>query len=177
MAVHWKGTLGSNGIRAERPWYAEVHAVIDELDNVEGVPPLLSLFDTDSSDIEVYLLASGEIDARLANAPEEQRAWLMQDCGIDAAADAPLIFIKYDLSINEVRACIVSMMTKGLGFTDTEDVAELPGSNLDMTPSYPYLTNLDKVLVQVLYDSRYAPTMSRQEGMAAAARIVADLVP
>ena len=141
------------------------------------MPKLLSFFDTNAFDINVYLLASSESDASLANASEEQRAWLGRDCGITATYDGPLIFIKYDMSINKVRACIVSLMIKSLGFIETETIADLPGSNLDMTPSYPYLTNLDRLLVRVLYDRRYAPSMPQAEGMAAAKRIVAELLP
>jgi hypothetical protein len=40
VGVHWEGTLGRNDIHGERPWYAEIHAFIDELDDVEGVPRL-----------------------------------------------------------------------------------------------------------------------------------------
>lgn len=182
VGVHWSGTLGRNGIPGERPWYAEIHAFIDELDDVEGVPRLLSAFDTDSFDIGVVIYARAEVEEKILEFPEEVRSYYDAHCLIfppDPLEDftGPVIQIQYDHSIEEVRSCIVTMLVKSMGFIDTEDVEELAGSSIDMTPDHPYLTNLDHYLLRVLYDPRYDPSMPRKEGMATAAKIVADLLP
>ncbi len=176
VGVHWEGTLGRNDIHGERPWYAEVHAFIDELDDVEGVPRLMTYFNSNSFDIWVYLLARSEIAERMEQFDDNYRRWLSQDCGIADGQDGPLIFIKYDLSIPEVRSCIVTMMIKSMGFIETADVEELEGSAIDMTPDYPYLTNLDYYLLRILYDDRYDPSLPHNEGMAAANLIADELI-
>ena len=129
VGVHWEGTLGRNDIHGERPWYAEVHAFIDELDDVEGVPRLMTYFNSNSFDIWVYLLARSEIAERMEQFDDNYRRWWSQDCGI-----------------------------------------------ADMTPDYPYLTNLDYYLLRILYDDRYDPSLPHNEGMAAANRIADELI-
>jgi hypothetical protein len=176
VGVHWEGTLGRNDIHGERPGYAEIHAFIDELDDVEGVPRLRTFFNSTSFDIWVYLVARSELKGKLEQFDDDYRAWWAQDCGVADGQDGPVIFIKYDFGIPKVRSCIVSMMIKSMGFIGTGDVEELEGSAIDMTPDYPYLTNLDYYLLRVLYDPRYDPAMPRDAGMAAASLVVVDLI-
>lgn len=86
-----------------------------------------------------------------------------------------LILIDRDISSIRIRSCIIEETTQALG--PLNDVATASRSIFNDSNDYTFLTDLDRLIVRVLYDPRIEPGMSRDRALHMAGIVLDDLRP